>query len=259
MQIKKFNLIIKKKISSYNKEINVDSDKSLSIRSFLIGSICHNVSTVNNISFDSSTGIFTVQTATETFSTPLALDPFSTDSLSEGSTNLYFTEARARASLKVSSSQLIYDSVAGTLFYDQGNTDSVAEGSINLYYTDARARASLRVTDQGGSGSLSYDSATGGLVYVGPDKEDLKTVLSTFTPDSLGDVRWDPNYGFKLDSDAIMNQELIVGDSINNSIDFALMYSGLNDGLRKVTLSTLAAKIGGGGGGGSSLFGFINL
>ena len=72
-------------------------------------------------------------------------------------------------------------------------------------------------------------------------------------------MRWDPNYGFKLDSDAIMNQELIVGDSINNSIDFALMYSGLNDGLRKVTLSTLASKIGGGGGGGSSLFGFINL
>ena len=49
MQIKKFNLIIKKKISSYNKVISVDSDKSLSIRSFLIGSICHNVSTVNNI------------------------------------------------------------------------------------------------------------------------------------------------------------------------------------------------------------------
>ena len=49
MQIKKFNLIIKKKISSYNKEINVDSDKSLSIRSFLIGSICHNISTANNI------------------------------------------------------------------------------------------------------------------------------------------------------------------------------------------------------------------
>ena len=49
MQIKKFNLIIKKKISSYNKVISVDSDKSLSIRSFLIGSICQNVSTANNI------------------------------------------------------------------------------------------------------------------------------------------------------------------------------------------------------------------
>ena len=49
MQIKKFNLIIKKKISPYNKEISVDSDKSLSIRSFLIGSICQNVSTADNI------------------------------------------------------------------------------------------------------------------------------------------------------------------------------------------------------------------
>jgi len=49
MQIKKFNLIIKQKINPYNKEISVDSDKSLSIRSFLIGSICQNVSTANNI------------------------------------------------------------------------------------------------------------------------------------------------------------------------------------------------------------------
>ena len=49
MQIKKFNLIIKQKINPYNKEISVDSDKSLSIRSFLIGSICQNVSTADNI------------------------------------------------------------------------------------------------------------------------------------------------------------------------------------------------------------------
>ena len=57
-----------------------------------------------------------------------------------------------------------------------------------------------------------------------------------------------------------MNQDLIVGDSINTSVDFMMMYSGLNDGLRKVTLSTLSSKIGGGGGGaGGSLFGFINL
>ena len=218
------------------------------------------ISTVNNISFDSATGIFSVTTATETFSTPLALDPFSTDSLSEGSTNLYFTTQRARNSINVGSVQLGYDSATGQLTYTQGNTDSVAEGTNNLYFTDARARASLRVSDQGGSGSLTYDSATGGLVYVGPNKEDLKTVLATFTPDSLGDLRWDPNYGFKADSDLIMNKDLIVGDSINTSIDFMMMYSGLNDGLRKVTLSTLSSKIGGGGGGaGGSLFGFINL
>ena len=49
MPIKNFNLIVKKKISFFNKEINVDSDKSLSIRSFLIGSICQNISTANNV------------------------------------------------------------------------------------------------------------------------------------------------------------------------------------------------------------------
>ena len=49
MPIKNFNLIIRKKINSFNKEINVDSDKSLSIRSFLIGSICQNISTAYNI------------------------------------------------------------------------------------------------------------------------------------------------------------------------------------------------------------------
>ena len=49
MLIKNFNLIIRKKISFFNKEINVDSDKSLSIRSFLVGSICQNISTATNV------------------------------------------------------------------------------------------------------------------------------------------------------------------------------------------------------------------
>ena len=49
MPVKKFNLIVKEKINSFNREINVDSDKSLSIRSLLIGSICQNISTVHNI------------------------------------------------------------------------------------------------------------------------------------------------------------------------------------------------------------------
>ena len=49
MSIKKFNLIINKKISNFKKEIKVDSDKSISIRSFLIGAIGHNISYVNNV------------------------------------------------------------------------------------------------------------------------------------------------------------------------------------------------------------------
>ena len=48
MSLKSFNLIIKKKIPTFKKNIVVDSDKSISIRSFLISSISHNISKVNN-------------------------------------------------------------------------------------------------------------------------------------------------------------------------------------------------------------------
>ena len=46
---KKFNLVVVKKINSFNKTIRVDSDKSISIRSFLIGSISENISKINNV------------------------------------------------------------------------------------------------------------------------------------------------------------------------------------------------------------------
>jgi 3-phosphoshikimate 1-carboxyvinyltransferase len=49
MSSKKFNLFLKSKILPFNKTINVDSDKSLSIRSFLIGSISQKITTVKNI------------------------------------------------------------------------------------------------------------------------------------------------------------------------------------------------------------------
>ena len=49
MKAKSFSVKIKSKIKSFNKTIKVDSDKSLSIRSFLIGSICQDVSKANNI------------------------------------------------------------------------------------------------------------------------------------------------------------------------------------------------------------------
>ena len=37
------------KINSFSKSIEVDSDKSISIRSFLIGSISENISSVKNV------------------------------------------------------------------------------------------------------------------------------------------------------------------------------------------------------------------
>ena len=48
MSTKSFNLKIRNKISPFKKIIKVDSDKSISIRSFLIGSISHGITCVEN-------------------------------------------------------------------------------------------------------------------------------------------------------------------------------------------------------------------
>ena len=49
MAINKFNLKIKKKILPFKKTINVDADKSISIRSFLIAAISQNLSVASNV------------------------------------------------------------------------------------------------------------------------------------------------------------------------------------------------------------------
>tara|TARA_Y100000591_G_scaffold277993_1_gene255875 strand:+ start:101 stop:1447 length:1347 start_codon:yes stop_codon:yes gene_type:complete len=49
MLSKSFNLTAYSKIQSYKKVIEVDPDKSISIRSFLIGAISHNISSVKNV------------------------------------------------------------------------------------------------------------------------------------------------------------------------------------------------------------------
>ena len=66
----------------------------------------------------------------------------STSDLSEGS-NLYYTDARARAAISEDSTQLSYNSTTGVLSFTQGDTDTVSEGSSNLYYTQARFDSSF--------------------------------------------------------------------------------------------------------------------
>ena len=65
-----------------------------------------------------------------------------TDEMTEGSTNLYHTTARARTSISATGS-LSYNSGTGVVSFTQGNTDTVSEGSTNLYYTDARVTSRI--------------------------------------------------------------------------------------------------------------------
>jgi hypothetical protein len=110
-----------------------------------------------------------------------ALDADS-DDIVEGSSNLYFTQARARQSIQAdpaAGNLLTYANASGDMlvstanvrgafsagtglsfsggqFSFTGDTDDVDEGASNLYYTDARSRAALSA----GTG-ISYNSSTG--------------------------------------------------------------------------------------------------
>ena len=94
-----------------------------------------------------------------------------TDNLSEGSTNLYYTDARADARVD-----------AG---FSNKDTDDLSEGSTNLYYTDARSQAAITVTDAGGDGSLGYSGGT--ITYTGPSATETRAHFSAGTGVTITD------------------------------------------------------------------------
>jgi hypothetical protein len=117
--------------------------------------------TINGTSFDGSTNI-----------------SFNTDSVAEGSSNLYFTTARARSAVSATGS-LSYNSSTGVFSYTQGNTDTVTEGTTNLYFTNARARGAISV-----SGSLSYNSTTGVISYTTPSTSGITEGTNLYYTDA---------------------------------------------------------------------------
>ena len=133
------------------------------------------ISASGDISYNSSTGVisFTAAaapvTSVNTFTGDVVLD---SDDISEGSTNLYYTDARARAAISENSTQLSYDSSTGVLTYTQGDTDTVSEGSTNLYYTSARF-------DSDFSGKSTSDLTEGTNLYYTDARADARVNLQT--------------------------------------------------------------------------------
>jgi len=98
-----------------------------------------------------------------------------TDGISEGASNLYFTDSRARGAMSVSGGGISYNSATGVITL-AADTDDVAEGS-NLYFTDARARGSVSLGSVAAPDVqlLQYNSSTGEL------KVELSDVFSQFS------------------------------------------------------------------------------
>ena len=96
------------------------------------------------------------------------LTGFDTDDLTVGSTNLYFTNALARAALSQGTG-ISYNSSTGVI------------ATTITQYTDSDARGAISVTDAGGDGSLAYNSSTGVITYTGPSAAEVRAHISAGT------------------------------------------------------------------------------
>lgn len=80
------------------------------------------VAGVSDFDYNTATGVLDIDTADgQNFTATVTLDPFDTDDLTEGSTNQYYTDARARGSISVTDSggdgSLSYNSTTGVVTY----------------------------------------------------------------------------------------------------------------------------------------------
>jgi hypothetical protein len=124
----------------------------------------------------------------------ISASPGSTDSVTEGSTNLYFTTQRSRDAFSASTGITLTNGAIATTITQY--TDSAARSAISAgtgigydsgtgvisstitQYADSNARAAISVTDAGGDGSLGYNSSTGVITYTGPSASEVRAHFS---------------------------------------------------------------------------------
>ena len=150
-----------------------------------------------------------------------SLSNHDTDDLSEGSSNLYYTDARSRAAISASG-DISYDSSTGVISFTQAtapvtsvntqtgavvlDTDDISEGVSNLYYTAARFNSAFaakstsdlsegtnlyltqeRVEDYVG-GMVSGNTETGIAVTYDDTLGKLNFVIDTLNQDTTGNA-----------------------------------------------------------------------
>jgi len=114
-----------------------------------------------------------------------------TDEITEGSSNLYFTNERVddRVNALITAGSNItttYDDAAGTLTIaatednlSNNDTDDLSEGSSNLYFTNERVDDRVDSLLTAGTGiSLTYDDAAGSLTIANTNSADITSVVA---------------------------------------------------------------------------------
>jgi hypothetical protein len=149
------------------------------------------ISATGDISYNSSTGVisFTQSTAPVTsVNTQTGAVVLDTDDIGEGSTNLYYTNARADARVNLQT--------GANLDLSSKSTSDLSEGS-NLYYTDARFDTRLATKDTG-------DLAEGSNLYYTDARVQavsINNVVEDTTPQLGGDLASNGNDILFADND----------------------------------------------------------
>jgi hypothetical protein len=166
-----------------------------------------------------------------------------TDDLAEGTTNLYYTEARAKtdAAELLTGATLSNITITGdgdglTITAENGvadsDTDDLTEGSTNLYYTDARARGALSAEY-----GVGYNSSTGvfsatvkgdGGIAADPDGLNIKRSVVDTWYDAAGSAA-------TAESNANSYTDGEVGTALTTAQGYVDTHSDLTTGVHGVT------------------------
>ena len=148
------------------------------------------------------------------------LTGFDTDDLTEGSTNLYFTNARARSAVSAGTG-ISYNSSTGVISNSQ------------TQYNNSDARSAISVTDAGGDGSLGYNSTTGVITYTGPSAAEVRAHISAGTGVAISNGQISIGQAVATTSNVQFNNLQVDG---NTTITGNLIVNGTSTTLNVATL-----------------------
>jgi hypothetical protein len=156
-------------VSSISNFTTNDLDEGSSNKYFTEERSRNAISAGGDLQYDPQTGVIEFSDAVTSVNSKTADVVLDTDDILEGSSNVYFTEERARNAISAGG-DLQYDPQTGVIEFSDAvtsvnsktadvvlDTDDISEGSSNVYFTEERARNAIVVDGN----LISYDSSSG--------------------------------------------------------------------------------------------------